>query len=245
MTRRALACLAALAALSAPCRAQDAEFVIVRPEGISPAGAVATIEQLASNVVALVSAEAALVATSNAVAEVAALVDGVTAVVNGVEGIGYIRGYMLDFGVGGVEANTNVTATIVKYDHAVSNDVSYTYSNLYTHFSEEPAEFPVVRWASSPREDATWNELASVDVVLTNVLVGATLYDAYRNTVAIPNAQTNAFYRIFAETQSNVTGAFLPVRNGIKVGAFAPLSGEWTEGTNVYKFVGGIRVVPE
>lgn len=236
---------AAALGIIAACRAQDAEFVIVLPDGISPAGAVATIENLASNVVQLVATQAALEASSNAVTEVRGLVDDVRTVVNGVEGIGYIRAYMQDFGVSGVEANTNVTATIVRYDHGVSNDVSYTYSDLYTHFTEEPAEFPVVRWASSPREDATWTELESVSVVLTNVLVGATLYDAYRNTVAIPNDQTNAFYRIFAETVQNQTGAYLPVRNGVKVGNFAPLSQEFVVGTNVYKWVGGIRVVPE
>ena len=73
---------------------------------------------------AVVAVDASILATSNAVAEVAALVDGVRTVVNGVEGVGYIRGYMLDFGVSGVEANTNTAATIVRYDHGVSNDVA-------------------------------------------------------------------------------------------------------------------------
>jgi len=239
-----LLCLLLAAARLAP--AAEAEFVIVTPQGIQPAGAVATIEQLASNVVAIVAAEAAIVATSNAVLEVQALVDGVRAVVNGVEGIGYIRGYMLDFGVSTVEASTNVTATIVKYDHAVSVDETYTYSDLYTYFSEEPAEFPVVRWSASPRSDAIWEELASVSVVETNVLVGATLYDCYRNTIAIPNTQTNAFYRIFAEASSQQVGEFLPVRNGIRVGGLDPVTGEWTVAGQTIKFVGGIRVqLPE
>lgn len=240
MMRALLACLIGCSL----CRGQDAEFVIVGPQGIQPQGAVATIEHLASNVAAVVAADAALLATSNAVAEVAALVDGVRTIVNGVEGIGYIRGYMLDFGVSGVEANTNVTATIIKYDHAVSVDATNTYSDLYTYFSEEPAEYPVVRWAASPRADAVWEELQSVSVVATNVLVGATLYDCYRHRIAIPNTQTNAFYRIFAEAQQMQTGAYLPVRNGIKVGSYEPLSGEWTVGTNTIKFVGGVRVVP-
>ena len=37
-------------------------------------------------------------------------------------------------------------------------------------------------------------------------------------------------------------GSFLPVRNGIKVGSYEPLTAEMTCGTNVIKFVGGIRV---
>jgi hypothetical protein len=235
-----LSTLLVLAALCGLCRAQDAEFVIVTPAGLSPAGAVATVAQLASNVVALVAADAALQATSNAVAEVAALVDGVRAVVNGVEGVGYIQGFMLDFGVSGVEPNTNVIATVVYFAPAVSNDATYTYSDLYTYFSEEPAEFPVVRWSASPRDDPAWTELESVAVVATNVLVGATLYDCFRNTVAVPNEQTNSFFRIFAETQQQQTGAFLPVRNGIKVGNEIPLSVELTEGTNTWRIVGGV-----
>lgn len=236
--------LVAAAALFRPCRAQDAEFVMVRPDGISPAGAVATIEQLASNVVVTVAAAAALEATSNAVAQVDAMVDGVQAVVNGLEGVGYIRGYVLDFGVSGVEASTNATATIVRYDHAVSVDATNTYSDLYTYFTEEPAEFPLVRWASSPRVDATWTELQSVSVAATSIVVNATDYDCYRIRIAIPNSQTNAFYRVFAEARQNQVGAYLPVRNGIRVGGYEPLTGQWTYGTNVVTFVGGIRVVP-
>jgi len=225
--------------------AQDAEFVIVRPEGISPAGAVATIDQLASNAVAVVAAEAALIATSNAVEEVALLVDGVAQVVNSLEGIGYIRGYMLDFGVAGIEASTNVTATIIRYDHDVARVPGYIYSDVYTYFSEEPGDWPTVRWTEAARGEANWMPLESVEVELTNITVGATNYECYRNRVKIPEEWAGAFFRIFADAKQMQVGEFLPVRKGISVGGMEPLTAEFTVGGQTIKFVGGVRVVPD
>lgn len=233
-----------LAAIAGIVQAQDAEFVMMTPAGLSPQGAVATVADLSSNIVVAVAAEAAAQAASLAAVEVQTIVDGVTDLVNALEGVGYIRGYMLDFGVSGSEANTNVTASIIRYTHSVSNDATYVYSDVYTYFSEEPAEYPVVRWASSPREDAVWSELTSVGVVETQITVGATIYDCYRNTVRIPTAQASAFFRIFADAVQQQVGAFLPVRNGIKVGNETPLSVQLTEGTNTWRIVGGVFCVP-
>lgn len=242
----ALSALCLLVAMSAPCRAQDAEFVLVTPEGIIPQGAVATISNLASNMAFMAATDAALTATSNAVAQVDSLIDGVAEVINGLEGIGYIRGYMLDFGVSDVEINTNATATIIRYDHNVAQDPGIVYSDLYTYFSEEPGELPVVRWSSSPREDALWEELESVSVTLTTITVGGTSYECYRNRVAIPEERAAAFFRVFAEAYQVQVGAFLPVRNGIRVGGQEPLTGEFVVGGETIKFVGGIRVaVPD
>jgi hypothetical protein len=221
-----------------------AEFVIVTPGGIIPDGAVATMADISSNIVVAVAAEAAAQAAAAAAAEVQVLVDDVTTLVNALEGVGYIRGYLLDFGVSGSEANTNVTASIIRYTHNVSNDVNYVYSDVFTYFSEEPASLPVVRWSSSPRHDAVWEELTSVAVSQTQIVVGATLYDCFRNTVRIPVAQASAFYRVFADAQQQQVGAFLPVRNGIRVGNETPLSVQWTEGTNTWRIVGGVFCVP-
>jgi len=218
------------------------EFVLVKGGDIHPPLAVATMADItASAVQAVVVAQAAATA-SNAAVEVQAMVDGVAQIINNVEGIGYIRGYLLDFGVSGVEASTNVTATIVRYDHAVSNDLSFVYSDVYTYYSEEPGTLPVVRWSTSPRLDAVWTDLPSVETELTTVTVGATQYDAYRTRVALPIEQQSAFYRVFAEAMQQQVGAYLPVRNGIRVGSHDPLTATFTIGTNTIQFVGGIRV---
>lgn len=225
-----------------PLFAAADEFVLVKSGEIFPSNAVATMADIASNTVqALVVAQAAQT-VSNAASEVAALVNGVSDVVNSLEGVGYIRGFMLDFGVSEIESNTNVTATIVKYTPNVSNDATHVYSDIWTHFTEEPATLPVVRWSTSPRLDAVWTDLESVETELTNVMVGSTIYEAYRTRVALPIDQATAFHRVFAEAQQQQVGAYLPVRNGIKVGTHEPLTAEFAVGTNTIKFVGGIRV---
>jgi len=134
---RSLIFIAALMPLFAI--AQDAEFVLVKEGGIHPAGAVATLEDISQAAVqALVVAQSAMT-VSNAAAEVHAMVDSVGEVINSVEGVGYIRGYVLDFGVSEAEVNTNATANIIRYDHAVTSDAEYAYSDVYVYFSEEPA----------------------------------------------------------------------------------------------------------
>lgn len=218
------------------------EFVTVDQDGKLNTAAVASVTQLASNAVESAITAAKADAVAEAAARVDAMVDGVADVINSVEGVGYIRGFLLNFGVSGVEANTNVTSTIIRYDHDVSNDVSYVYSDVYVYFSEQPATLPVVRWSTSPRADSTWVELESVSTVLTTATVNEVTYDCYRITVAIPVAQASAFFRVFAESVQTTVGNYLPVRNGIKVGSFEPLTAEFSCGTNTIKFVGGIRV---
>lgn len=224
------------------CFAQEAEFVLVKSGEIFPDGAVATVSDITSNAVHAIAVAQSAAIVSAAAWQVEQMVDEVADIINSVEGIGYIRGYALDFGVSGVEANTNCTATIVRYDHSVSNDLTYIYSDVYVYFTEEPSTLPVLQWASSPRVEATWEALTSVATTLTTVTVGATTYDAYRITVAEPIALASAFFRVFAEATQAAVGSYLPVRNGIKVGAFEPLTAELTCGTNIIKFVGGIRV---
>lgn len=224
------------------CLAQDAEFVLVKSGEIFPDGAVATVSDITSNAVHAIAVAQSAAIVSAAAWQVGQMVDDVADVINSVEGIGYIRGYALDFGVSGVEANTNCTATIVRYDHSVSNDLTYIYSDVYVYFTEEPSTLPVLQWASSPRVEATWEALTSVATTLTTVTVGATTYDAYRITVAEPIALASAFFRVFAEATQAAVGSYLPVRNGIKVGAFEPLTAEMMCGTNLIKFVGGVRV---
>lgn len=222
--------------------AQEAEFVLVEGGVIKPELAVATMSDISSNAVAAMLVAQSAITVSNAVAEVQELIDGVTDVVNSLEGIGYIRGYMLDFGVSEIHINTNITATIIKYAHDVDRNATHVYSDIWTYFTEEPATLPVVRWATSPREDAVWTDLESVHNDLEWVTVGGASYEAFRTRVKIPIEMAAAFYRVFAEAQQQHVGSYLPVRTGIKVGGYEPLTEEFTVGTNVIKYVGGIRV---
>jgi hypothetical protein len=222
--------------------AQDGEFVLVKGGEIFPSNAVASVDQITAAAVQAVAAAQAAATVSNAAAEVQAMVDGVGDVINSVEGIGYIRGYTLDFGVSAEDVSTNTTATIIRYDHAVATDGSNVLSDVYVYFSEEPATLPVLQWASSPRVDATWTTLESVSTDLTMITVDSVQWECYKVRVSIPGEWSDSFFRVFAEAQSSVVGAFLPVRNGIQVGSYEPLTAEMSCGTNVIKFVGGVRV---
>ena len=236
--------IVALLAVS-PCFAevQIGELVQVRPSGqIVPSNAVATITGVAAAVAAAEGAStAAAVAAATGVTVSNMLVE-VQTIINGLEGVGYVRGYLLDFGVGGVSDNTNVTATIVDFHPAVSNDGTYVYSDVYTYFTEAPAEFPVCRWTSSLGRTNAWETATSVSVELVEHLVGSTLYECYQNRVRVPVEYAAAFFRVFADAVQSQTGIFLPVRNGVSPNGQTPLTLRVTSGTNVISFVGGIRV---
>lgn len=227
-----------------PVYGQIGTLLRVRPDGvISPTNAAATITAVGE-----AAASAAATATKAAIVQDTAMVlsnhlADVQTVINGLEGVGYIRGYMLDFGVSGAEPNTNVTATIVDFVPGVSNDLVHVYNDIYTFFTESPATFPVCLWTESLGKTNEWNVAASVAVTLTDRLVGDVYYaECYRNTVRVPIGNASAFFRVFAEAVQSQVGAFLPVRNGISPGGRVPLTAVFAAGTNTIEFVGGIRV---
>ena len=246
MIRIARLAIVALFAVS-PCLAEVTigELVQVRPSGeIVPSNAVATITGVAAATAAAQgAATAAAVAAETGVTVSNMLVD-VQSIVNGLEGVGYIRGYLLDFGVGTISENTNVTATIVDFHAAISNDGTYVYSDIFTYFNEAPAEFPICRWTSSLGRTNAWDTATSVSVALVEHLVGSTLYECYQNRVRVPVAYAAAFFRVFADAVQSQVGIFLPVQNGVSPNGQTPLTLTVTSGTNVISFVGGIRVQP-
>lgn len=215
------------------------ELVVIRNGSIFPEGAAASVDQITSNAVAAAATAAAAIAVQQAASDVAEMIGGVSGIVNSLEGVGIIRGYLLDYGVAESAPNTNAAVNIIKFDKCVSNDASYAYSDIYTYFSEAPASFPKIRYSSALREDAVWSEADSVSVVLTNTIVGAIDYECYRNTVRVPVGYTNAFFRVFAEASRSYVGSHFPVQNGIKVGDYEPLTGTWMIGTNRITVVGG------
>jgi hypothetical protein len=225
-----------------PLVALSDEYVIVKGGVLFPPLAVASVEQITSNAVQAVAVAQAAAIVEAAAEEVQAMVDDVSEVINSVEGIGYIRGYVLDFGVSEGEINTNATANVIRFDFDVSNDVSFVYCDAYVYFNEEPATLPVLQIASSPRDDAEWTTLASTETELTEITVDAVLWECYRIRVAVPAALSSAFLRVFATAAAQTAGSYLPVRNGIKVGSHEPLTATIPCGTNTVRFVGGIRV---
>lgn len=230
--------------LSALCARSDeaARLVTVRPDGtVMPTGVVATVTALAeasaqaqAAIAGATAASAAATLVSNAVAEIEALE-------NARNGTGYIRLFAESF-TPGIEASTNIAASIVLFS-AASNNAQYAWWDIWTYFSEDPGSWPYVRTADSAGRTNAWDLIDSESVELGEILVGSTLYEAYRNTVKMDVATTGAFFRVHADVTGTGTNAiYFPVNNGIAVNGVDPFTGTLTDGTNTMRWIGGVRV---
>jgi len=225
-----------------PMPAPIAEIVTVQGGTIFPSNVVATVNDVASSVAAAAAASAQAEAVAQAAEIVSNAVAGVNEIVNALEGIGYIRGYVLQFG-SGIEADTNMTASIVKFASAGSNATNSLW-DIWTYYTEDPGAMPVVRYSQSAGRTNLWDAATPIGTpAVEDVVVGETIYEAYRHRIAMPLSYTNAFFRTFVDVTGVGTNTiYLPVRNGIAVNGEVPLTTTFTIGTNSLRFVGGIRV---
>lgn len=234
--------LAPLLASAQSLRGPLAELLTVRADGtLYPSNAVATITTLA-NVAA--GAQAA-VAEAQAIAVTAATITNSLAEIRALENArnstGYIRLFVESFSPG-IEADTNLTASIVLFSHA-SNSVDYAFYDLWTYFTSSPGTWPYVRTSESAGRTNAWDMIESENVSLGEVLVGSTLYEAYKNQIKMPIATTSAFFRVHADIQGGGTNQLnFPVENGISPNGEAPFTGTIIDGTNVMRWTGGVRV---
>lgn len=242
MKKEILTLLAVFAAGLLHAEEPLAEIVTVRDGIIYPTNVVAEARAVAQ---AVAQAEAAAVQAS-AVEQAALMVSNavadVTEIVNSLEGIGYIRGHVMQFGAG-IQADTNMVASIVKFAPAGS-DGDKSLWDIWTYFSEDPGALPRIRFADSLGRTNAWDEAEAVGTpVLDTVLVGSTEYETYRNRVSMPPEYARAFFRTFVDVQGFGTNlVYFPVRNGIAVNGTLPLTATFVDGTNTYRFVGGVRV---
>lgn len=233
-----ISCLVASVAVSAE---PVAEILTVQGSTIYPTNVVATIESVAQSVAAAAAASAQAEAVAQAAEIVSNAVAGVNEIVNSLEGIGYIRGYVLQFGAG-IEADTNMTASVVKFASA-GNNATNSLWDLWTYYTEDPGVMPVVRYSQSAGRTNLWDAATPVGTpAVEEVTVGGITYEAYRHRLAMPLSYTSAFFRTFADvTGAGTNTVYLPVRNGVAVNGEVPLTATFTVGTNVLRFVGGVR----
>ena len=219
-----------------------AEILTVRGGTIYPTNVAAEVSAVAQAVAQAEAAAAQADAVETAAAMVSNAVAGVTEIVNSLEGIGYIRGHVMQFG-SGVEANTNAAASIVKLAPAGTSSTNSLW-DIWTYFTEDPGALPVIRFTDSLGRTNAWDEAAAVgDPVLDTVLVGSTEYEAYKNRVSMPAEYGSAFFRTFVDVSGvGANQTFLPVRNGIAVNGTPPITATFIDGTNTFRFVGGVRV---
>jgi hypothetical protein len=228
-------CLAAFAA-----QAQRVELLTVRDGLLYPTNAAASVTDLANAVAQAQAAAAVAEATAAAASIISNEIAEITALENARNATGYIRGFVESFSAG-IEADTNMTASIVLFDRTVT--ATNVWVDLYTFFSSDPGVWPVVRSTESLLRTNAWDELATVSAEVVEVQVGEVLYEAYKNRVSMPLDASNAFFRVWADVQGGGTNQFyFPVRNGISVNGQTPLTAEFVIGTNTVKYVGGVRV---
>lgn len=223
------------------CLAGPTGIVAVRDGEILPAGYVSSV----SNLVSSVATVQAGLATAQATQAAALMISNELAVIRELEearnATGYIRGFVESFSAG-IVADTNMTASIVAFE---SGGVGATnaYWDLYTFFTSDPGTWPVVTTSESVGRSNEWDLATSVDVVLTNKIVGAVDYECYRNRITMPLSSTQAFFRVQADISGIGTNAtYFPVVGGIAVNGIDGVSVTVTEGTNTIKFIGGVRV---
>ena len=219
-----------------------AELLTVQGSTIYPTNVAAEVSAVAAAVAAAQVAAAQAEAAETAATMVAAAVDGVTEIVNSLEGIGYIRGHVMQFG-SGIEANTNAIASIIKLASA-GTDGTNTLWDIWTYFTEDPGALPMVRYSDAVGRTNAWDTATQIgDPVLEDVLAGGILYEAYRNRVSMPPEYGSAFFRTFADAAGAGTNTiYLPVRNGVAVNGTVPLTATFVVGTNTFQWIGGIRV---
>lgn len=231
-------CIATAAMGSEPV----AEIVTVRGGVIYPSNVVAEATSVAEAVAAASAAAAKAEAVSQAAQMVSNAVAGVNEIVNGLEGIGYIRGYVLQFG-SGIEADTNLVASVIKLAPA-GVDGTNSLWDVWTYYTEDPGSMPIVRYSQSIGRTNLWDAATPIGTpAVEEVTVGETVYEAYRHRVAMPMVYTSAFFRTFADVSGLGTNVvYLPVNNGVAVNGEIPLTATFTVGTNSLRFVGGVRV---
>ena len=213
----------------------DAEFVLVRDGEAFPAGVVATPSQLAA---ANAQAASAIAAAAGAAAQAAAAVDAIGAA----EGVGYVRGFATSFVAALAPSSSNMTAQIIRYDHAVASAGGMTTSDIYVWFSAPPANLPALEWRATLDSGSGWSLLETEPAEPATIEIDGEARDCFKIAARMPDTLASAFFRAFAEVAAGGPARYLPVRNGISVNGKNGITGEWTAGTNTIKFLGGIRI---
>lgn len=234
---QALACL--FLALTATAQLRHyADVVQVRDGIIEPEGAVAHI----TNVAQVAAIGQAAITKASILQQMYMMlsnrVDNIEALINAREGTGYLRGGVESFEPAGIVHNTNIVASIVKFDHITTP--TNVVASIYTYFSEDPGSYPYTRISTNLRSTNSW-ELAQNELVEPDqVLVGNTLYDCYRSDVFLPLSYSNAAFRVFADVVgSGTNNPAFPIHGPLKVGEYTGITVTINYGTNTYIYTNG------
>lgn len=229
-------------ALPVMCSAQQiGHIVTIRNNEIYPTNTVAKITELAETAAQTQAALTLAQATQQSALILSNELAEIRAMENARNATGYIRGFVESFSPG-IEADTNMTASIIKLDYAGEGEDCALW-DVYTFFSEDPGNWPIVRTSDSLMRTNAWDAAESDSVVLTNIVVGSTLYECYRNRIKLPTETSEMFFRTFVDIFGGGTNTmYFPVNNGVAVNGREPLTATLIDGTNIMEWVGGVRV---
>lgn len=162
--------------------------------------------------------------------------------VSALDGSAIVYGSCVAFGSVSVEAATNATARVLGFNFP-SNTAETVYVDIYTWFSEPPAETPAVEHSATLPDDESgaWSELSALGTVLTTYEAGGVEYECYRSSVGVPAANLSGFFRIRGEAQQTVIGQVLVIYHDMTINGVSGLS---TNVAGIGQFMRGLLVEP-
>jgi len=234
---QALACCVLTLTASAELR-KIGDIVQVRDGVIEPEGAVANITDVAQAAAIAQSAITQAAIIDQLYVMVSNKADEVEALVNSRESTGYLRGGVESFEPAGVVHNTNIVASIIRFDHITTS--SNVTGSIYTYFSEDPGSYPYSRFSTNIRASNSWELVENQLTVEDQILIDTTLYDCYRTDVFMPLSYSNAAFRVFADViGSGTNNPAFPIFGPLKVGEYTGITVTIIDGTNTYQWTNG------
>ena len=219
------------------------DMVIIRGGTVEPAPARAAIEELVTVIVHPLLNQYVIDAAGTAGAIVTAAVEAVQSQIDAQESVGFIRGFVSKLGAMEAAVDTNAAVSIVRFDVDQLDGGGrrcWIYAAFSGRNSAQNAQTDIQFSASL--QPVTWAVIPSVESYATNIMINGEWLDTVCYIVEIPAIYNAAFMRVQATLEKVGLPPYLEVRNGIRVNDENPFTGEIVAGTNLIKFVGGVRV---
>ncbi|MDD5706752.1 MAG: hypothetical protein PHR35_12590 [Kiritimatiellae bacterium] len=218
------------------------QTLMVRPDGsLSPTNAAAEVSSLAAIAAQSVANAQAASLLAQGLSNTTAKADVFDATLAALEGTIWIRSFnVLSIGES-VAPDTNITATIIKFDDRYGHDETMWSNRVYTFFSADPGYDPITRIGQSLAGTNLWEEATIYASYHTNIVVGETSYEDVSVTeFGVPLAWSQALARVACEVRGAGTNQTnFRVNNGIEVRGETPLTLIATYGTNQIRIIGG------
>lgn len=226
-----------------------AEILTVRGADVYPPGYLATVSNVTEAVVETeITRAEAEIAYSTAL-QASNSVAGALHILNSIEGIGYITGYITEFGStsASASANTNMTSLILEMTppRVDPSYPGYLLIDVWVWYSENPGVAPKLRHSSAitsaPNEWTTAEEVG--EATFDMILHAGVLWECYKHTAKVPSEYASGFLRAYVEILGGGEDvAQLPINIGLEINGRKGITQTFWVGTNKIEIVGGAHV---